>query len=700
MNPKYLIPVIALGLPLLAAARPVKPGTLTVTNPDGTKTEIRHHGDEHFSYTTDAKGDYILSYSGAKGWQKAVRNGMVLKADAANIEMLRAENEAMNPESVLPTRAGGPARMAALTDEGRSKFPCNQKVRSLVVLVEYSDKPFSIPNAHEAFNKLCNEEGYSDYNARGSARDYYHASSDGQFDVDFDVYGPVKIPYTSAYISGEEQNPGTGKYANFSLLIKSALEQLDGQIDFSKYDYDEDGTVDNIYFFYSGYGQADHFGPGGTFLHDLVWPHQSTYRGTLVLDGKRIGPYACSNEINGNAPESNPYPDGIGAFCHEFGHVLGLPDLYDTAGGTTEVPEEWTVMCSGSYNMNSTCPPLFSAYERWVCGWIEYNDMIEGNHYTLQPNAIRATNDQFGKPDFRSARMRIPFPSYGTDNWNNEYFPDEYFIVENRTKEGFDYSLPTEGALIWYIRFNATQWRMNRVNYNGIARVRVMKVPDGYGQATWPGTNRNYFTSEDFSLFNTSPNFKAFITSISYDPISHLVDFDYNKITDFPDVTTEISTDGRLTESGRNIFLLKWKPVEGATKYLLTVYCMRNGKRSYINGFNETDMGDHTYAIVRNITSSQWSSEVHAYVRVVKDVPSTETSQEITFYPEQLEEGSWAGISDVELDSQITVANGCIYAPEGAQIYNLSGMRVAGEGLAKGIYIVRLAGKSVKVVVR
>lgn len=699
MNPKYLIPVIALGLPLLAAARPVKPGTLTVTNPDGTKTEIRHHGDEHFSYTTDAKGDYILSYSGAKGWQKAVRNGMVLKADAANIEMLRAENEAMNPESVLPTRAGAPARMAALTDEGRSKFPCNQKVRSLVVLVEYSDKPFSIPNAHEAFNKLCNEEGYSDYNARGSARDYYHASSDGQFDVDFDVYGPVKIPYTSAYISGEEQNPGTGKYANFSLLIKSALEQLDDQIDFSKYDYDEDGRVDNIYFFYSGYGQADHFGPGGAFLHDLVWPHQSTYRGTLVLDGKRIGPYACSNEINGNAPESNPYPDGIGAFCHEFGHVLGLPDLYDTRNGNTEVPGEWTVMCSGSYNMNSTCPPLFSAYERWLCGWIEYNQAEEGKHYELQAHSIRATQEQFGKPDFRSARISIPTASYGTDSWNGDFYRDEYLIVENRTKEGFDQSLPAEGATIWYIRFDKQVWTSNVV-CTGVPRVRILSNPGYTNSKIWSQSERNYYSVDDFKelSFYPSPNYKPFITGISYNPESNIVSFDYNKVSDFPSDVTTLRTEGRFVDGGKKVFRLSWDAIPGATKYLLTVYTIKDGQRRYVNAMNESDMGTNTSVIVRNALSSQWNSEVHAYIRVIKELPSKEVSEEIVFVPAELTDVS--GIDDIQIDSQITVANGCIYAPESAQIYNLSGMRVAGEGLAKGIYIVRLAGKSVKVVVR
>lgn len=693
MNLKYLIPVIALGLPLLASARPVKPGTIAVTNPDGTKMEIRHHGDENFVYTTDAKGEYILEHNARTGWQRAVRNGMVLKADMANIELMRAE------QMPAATRAAAPARMAALDDLGRSKFPCNQKVRSLVVLVEYSDCAFTIPNAHETFSRLCNEEGYSDYGARGSARDYYHASSDGQFDVDFDVYGPVKVPYTSAYITGEQQNPGTGKYANFSLLIKSALEQLDGQIDYSKYDYDNDGQVDNIYFFYAGYGQADHMGPGGSLRHDLVWPHQSSYRGSLVLDGKKIGPYACSNEINGNAPESNPYPDGIGAFCHEFGHVLGLPDLYDTAGGTTEVPGEWTVMCDGSYNMNSTCPPLFSAYERWVCGWIEYNVLQEDSHNILLPHANRATAEQLGKPDFRSARISIPLPNYGTDNWDGSYFPDEYFLIENRTRKGFDESLPTEGALIWYIRYSKQSWTMNRVNYGGIARVKIIKVPDSYGQTTWPSANRNYFTRNDFTLFNTSPNFAPFVTDITYNKDTKELEFDFDKIKAFPAEVTTMWTDGAYKEGSKNVFNLKWTPIEGATDYKLTVYYMKDGQRRYVNGLNELSVGNVERYTVRNITTSQWNSELHAFIRVVKGMPSTETSQELVFYPESLERVD--GIDDVTAaDQTITTGQGCIFAPEGAQVFNLAGMRVGTDNLPAGIYVVRVAGKSVKVVVR
>ncbi len=700
MKLKHLLPAIAIALPLLASARPVKPGIITVKNPDGTTVGIQHRGDEHFAYTVDDKGEYLLERDAKGNWSRAIRNGIQLKADAVGLTTLRSEFILKDEKADMKA---GPMRMADIDEQGRSKFPCKGKVKSPVVLVEYSDCPFTLPNPHQLFYDLCNKEGYSDYGANGSARDYYKASSDGIFDVEFDVYGPIKIPYTQAYISGDEQYPGQGKYLNFDLLIQNSLQQLDAQgVDFSVYDYDNDGVIDNIYFFYAGFGQADHFGPGGEMLTNLVWPHQSVYHSYMMLDGKRVGPYACSNELKGTCTINNPVPDGIGAFCHEFGHVLGLPDLYDAAGGNTEVPGEWTVMCSGSYNMESTCPPLFSTYERWVCGWTEYNDMTEGSSYSLSPLSTKPTPEQIGKPDFRSARLRIPTYNYGTSGYDGKFYPNEYYIFENRTREGYDKSLAGEGMLIWRINFDRSTWRNNRVNSNNDPHVQLVKAPSG--SILWPDgfSDIDYLTAEHNPLFHKvpSPNWTYWITDMKYDADSDLLSFNYNTITEAPKLVTEFSQPPYRINETQRTFMLTWKPVEEAKSYKLTLYYENNnGTRTYVNGLEDWDLGNVTQAQVSGLTSSTWKKELHAYVRVIGKLPSTEVSQELVFIPENLEIGS--GVDEITGNNDlITGGTGCIYAPEGAEVYSLSGIRLDKDNLAKGMYIVRYAGRSTKVVVR
>ena len=701
MKLKYLIAGAALGLPLMMAAVPVKPGIIKVTNPDGTQVEIQHRGDENFAYTVDAQGKYILELDAKGNWAPAMRNGLALTAEAANIDLIRAEQQTASPARSAADRN----RMAQLDNLGRSLFPCKGKVRSAVVLVEYSDRKFTLENPKQVFSDLCNKQGYDSYGAMGSARDYFVATSDGQFDVEFDVYGPVQIPYTAAYITGEEQAPGTGKYKNFHVLIKSALEILDEQgVDFSIYDYDNDNILDNVFFYYAGYGQADHFTDKGELMHDLVWPHQSdySYYGNLMLDGKKMGPYACASELAGSCTLEDPRPAGIGTFCHEFGHVLGLPDLYNTSTTPTEEPGSWTIMCSGSYNMNSNCPPLFAAYEKWVCGCSEYNTAQENSEIVLKPNADTPAADQFGKPDFRSARISIPGYSYGSPSYAGDIYPDEYFIVENRTQKGFDQSLPSEGLTMWQIRYNKSIWRSNKVNSNGTPRVRILSVPDAGGAKTWNSYTRSYLLPTDLKWYSVSDNWKPYLTGISYDSETKEGKFEYNMINGPVEDTTNVHWLGKHEENKRNVFSIYWNEVPGAEKYLLTVYYLdANGNKRYINGLNETDMGTAHWTTVRNITTNQWNSEIHAYVRVFNKIPSDKTSPELVFKPTEIRDWDETdGVENVEISTMISAGQGCIYAPEGAKVFTLSGMQTGTENLAKGIYIVTYGGKAVKVAVK
>ena len=239
-----------------------------------------------------------------------------------------------------------------------SDFPTIGRQKSLVILIQFSDVKFSsIDNPHQFYDDMLNKEGFTWSNgANGSARDFYLQSSNSLFDPDFTVVGPVTLSNKATYYGSDDE----GQDFRMGEAIKEACELVDDEVDFSEYDTNGDGYVDNIYFFYAGGGQADD--PNGT---ELIWPHsaivEEAWDMKLVYDDKVIGHYACSNELRYSAV-GDLQPSGIGTFVHEFGHVLGLVDHYDTSYGYfTFGLGAYDTMASGSYNNNMHTPPLFSA---------------------------------------------------------------------------------------------------------------------------------------------------------------------------------------------------------------------------------------------------------------------------------------------------------------------------------------------------
>ena len=313
MKLKYFLPLLALGMPLLSNAVPAYPGVIGSTNPDGSVVEIRLHGDEYFSYATDAEGVNILERNSEGYWVQAMRNGAPLLNVPADIERLQQES------SNLTTREGN--RFARVGEDGRSLFPTQGSNRFLIVLMQYRDTKFSMEDPQAFYTRWFNEENFQHDDLNHSARDYYMAASNNIFQPTFDVSPVVTLPKTSKYYVGGN------KYSLFSEAIRVSLATLDNNgFDFTPYDADNDGKIDNVYFIYAGYGQAD---TGDT---NCIWPHKSdmSYYG-LRYDGLLMTAYACSNELRGSQHYNTKDGalEGIGTFCHEFGHVLlGLGDEY------------------------------------------------------------------------------------------------------------------------------------------------------------------------------------------------------------------------------------------------------------------------------------------------------------------------------------------------------------------------------------
>ncbi|MDE5794464.1 MAG: M6 family metalloprotease domain-containing protein, partial [Muribaculaceae bacterium] len=665
MKIKHIIAALALSLPGMIAARPADPRPRVVTNPDGTEVTVRVHGNEFFHFMTDESCSRILERDSRGFIADAVRDGKTLSFSEENIEMLRSESEAKFPAMESPSSRFSMQRMATLDREGRSEYPTIGKGnRSLVVLVEFQDVEFTVKDPKDYFTRQLNEPGFSDYGGLGSALDYYLASSNGLYAPQFDVYGPVKVSKDASYFKGMGNSV-------MSLLIRESLTALhdSGEVDFSNYDLDNDGVIDTVFFYYAGYGSAD----SDT---ETIWPHQFDYRylsafgasNNLRLDGKAMGPYACANELKGINPTtgkqpwkdgSEPWVDGIGAFCHEYGHVLGLPDLYDTdytEGVEVLTPGHWSVMCSGSYNFNGCRPPLMSAYEQWLCRWLEYTDAKDASHYDLVSLGNSAT----------PTAVKIGIPKDDSGN----ALESEYFVIESRDASNWDSCFPESGLLIWRINYSRGVWTNNAVNSKNSSNVVIHYAngeshPAFTNENIYPGSPYELIPSKDYAMWKS-----PFITDIEYDAESKTASFGYNMLTETPTGAPLLHDTPFADEGGARDFTFVWDPVDGADSYQVTIKRVSTGKT--LGVYDELNVGNVTSLKVVSVPISFWNYEIEVYVRAVKAIPCSDTSNVIRFVPKDLPKGSGnMAVGVVGEDSAwISGGVGGIYAPQGSQVFD------------------------------
>lgn len=227
------------------------------------------------------------------------------------------------------------------------------------------------------------------------------------------------------------------------MVAEACLWAHEHGINFSKYDWNGDGEVDQVFVLYAGHGEASYKDA------NTVWPHMhylsaSDYGKSLSLDGVTVDTYACSSELNGDGNL-----DGIGTFCHEFSHCMGFPDLYDTSYAGWFGMGDFDLMCSGSYNGDGICPAGYSAYEKAECGWLTLKDMtnIEQETSIVGVQPMSADED-----------------AYIIKNKGHE---DEYYILENRQKTGWDSYLPASGLMITHVDYDADIWDWNMPNTSG-----------------------------------------------------------------------------------------------------------------------------------------------------------------------------------------------------------------------------------------
>lgn len=460
---RILLSISAVLAAIAIQAMPVKPGICrNITLADGTVVKAELVGDEHLTYWRTADGACYRQTPSAGVFSKV------------ELSALQSEYYA-----VVAQKA---AREKAILESARTSMPVKKvegskfqgKKKCLVILANFADTKFKPEHTLDLYKQIINGENYSDETLgfKGSVRDYFKAQSGGQFEIDFDVVGPVDLPKGYAGY-GKNDASGRDQAALVYPMVEDAVNLAKDQVtDWKQYDWDGDGLVEEVFVLYAGHGQATY--PQDP---DLVWPHKSAIDPMTVADGVKVSVYACSCELG--ATEAI---DGIGAFCHEFSHCMGLKDHYDINGrgyGTGF----WDIMCFGCYNGNTFLPAEYNSYEKMFCGWKEPIVLNAEPQKIEGMKALAAGGDTY------------IFYNDGNEN--------EYYMLENRQKTGWDAALPGEGLIVLHVDYSKGAWEDNQVNYNA-ARQRMTVIPadntlgstdeDKAGDA-WPYQGNNSLTN-------------------------------------------------------------------------------------------------------------------------------------------------------------------------------------------------------------
>lgn len=307
--------------------------------------------------------------------------------------------------SILAFAEGGTGKWDEKLVNGTRHIP--------TILVQFSDVKFTVSNPAQSFNDLLNKKGYSDNDATGSAQDYWVENSGGKFTPIFDVYGPVTLEKASTYYGA-----GSTSQEKTDECLLEAARLLDSSVDFSQYDYNNDGYIDPVVVIFAGHGQDAKVGGG----QDKIKPHQgsvSSSAGNRVFDNKTMFIYCISPELSTTSTDASRMA-GIGIICHEFGHTLGLSDYYKF--------QSFALMAYGCDNNYEATPPYLTVVERDQLRWLSWKDI----------------------PVLKEGQTTISSVKDGTAFRSNTNQYGEFFIYEYRSGLGWDAAIPS-GLLVYHI---------------------------------------------------------------------------------------------------------------------------------------------------------------------------------------------------------------------------------------------------------
>ena len=513
----------------VAHAVPAKPLPFTHIQSDGSAVTVMMQGGEFnhslvtldgLTVARDMKGDYCYSVNGALSDILAHDKGHRTLEEQAFLAAYR------NDVTLVGQSCRGPRR----TDENEHpQVPTIGSPRIPVILVNYTDVKFIDEDPAVTFQNQFNEMEYSCLN-------YFESQSRGKFSPVFDILGPVDLPMDRAFYGANVRVYGTEVDAQLGTMIYDACTGLP-DVDFSDYDNDGDGYVDVVVVLFAGVGEAQAWRNVPESVWPCQWDMQESYEwgcsstGPFMLNGVTIDKYAVFNELEGNSNTSTNI-DGVGTFCHEFSHCLGLPDFYHTGGGSVFGMSTWDIMDHGCYLNNGYTPAGYTSYERHFMGWMELIDPVENTRYFMAPlntpkgTAVKVVNDAN---------------------------PDEYYLLEYRTKTDWDEYIPGEGILILHVDYDKTAWDNNTPNNIG-SHQRMTIIPadnvwTGYSNSTdvWPLGEKDSLTnnSTPAAVVFTGQYMNKPITGMSVDKENGTASFWFMK-KDIQ-IVGDVNGDGEVT---------------------------------------------------------------------------------------------------------------------------------------------------------
>lgn len=444
INSRILIGlVLVAGLLEAQASGPLR-RTRTLPLSDTESVEVQKVGNAEYSWYESADG---------RRWLR----------DAHTRQFVRWSGEGYNVPSYAYSASGdhgmgipGTSGLGVVSSVGEPRIP--------VIMVAYADLDFQEGTDCTKVSRFLNERGYTDEAlAKGSVADYFIACSYGKFTPRFDVVAKVTLKNSYKYYGAHQ---GALNDAHVTDLVKEAVEQACAQgVDFAPYAVD--GTAPIVSIIHAGPGEHEDYGDD---CDDYVWAHFRPMK--IPAEGVSFASYIINNEtlryFKDEVVEMEPMT-GIGTFCHEFGHALGLPDMYDTNGeadGRGDTPGYWDIM-DYQFMYDGYRPTSYSAYERSMLGWLPIRPLTENGAYTLIP-----LDDMAAEGSLQAVCVVNP------------QNPSEYFIFENRRKSDFyASSYLGEGMLVWHIDYSETLWNQNLVNTDATLQ-HVQVVPaDGQWQS-------------------------------------------------------------------------------------------------------------------------------------------------------------------------------------------------------------------------